>query len=71
MPLITAAQLARVAPHAAANIVSAIVDHADDVLPRYGLVTAARLPDFLAHMCWWRAPTSRASPRLTDPLLPF
>ena len=50
MPLITAAQLARVAPHAAAHIVAAIVDHADDVLPRYGLATAARLPDFLAHV---------------------
>ncbi len=50
MPLITRADLARVAPHAAADIVGPVVDHADDVLPRYGLATAERLPDFLAHV---------------------
>ncbi len=50
MPLITRADLARLAPHAAAHIVAAIVDHVDIVLPRYGLATAARLPDFMAHV---------------------
>ena len=50
MSLITVAQLARVAPHAAARIVAALVDHADEVLPRYGLATAERLPDFMAHV---------------------
>ncbi|MGI3901219.1 MAG: glycoside hydrolase family 19 protein [Janthinobacterium lividum] len=64
MPLITAAQLARVAPHAAAHIVAAIVDHADDVLPRYGLATAARLPDFLAHVLVESAYLTRLSENL-------
>ncbi len=50
MPLITRAHLAVLAPHAAAHIVAAIVDHADEVLPRYGLATTTRLPDFMAHI---------------------
>lgn len=50
MPLITAAQLARVAPRALSVVVAAIIDHADHVLPRYGLATTARLTDFMAHV---------------------
>ena len=65
MPLITAAQLARVAPHAAAHIVAAIVEHADAVLPRYGLATAERLRDFLAHVLVESAHLQRLDENLT------
>ena len=50
MALITAPQLAAVAPHADPKIAAAVIAHADDVLPRYGLATRARLTDFLAHV---------------------
>jgi len=50
VPLITAAQIAAVAPHADPKIAAAVIAHADDVLPRYGLATRARLTDFLAHV---------------------
>lgn len=49
MTLITPAQLAAVAPKADPKIAAAILNHADDVLPRYGLATRARLTDFMAH----------------------
>lgn len=50
MPIITLAQLAIVAPKADPKLAAAAVDHADDVLVRYGLATPARLADFMAHV---------------------
>ena len=48
--LITAAQIARIASKALPHVVNAIVDHAADVLPRYGIVTPLRLQHFMAHI---------------------
>lgn len=48
MSLITAAQLLRMAPRALPHIVQAIDDHADVVLPKYGLATLPRVYGFLS-----------------------
>lgn len=48
MPMLTAAQILRIAPKALPHIVAAIVDNADRVFPRYGLSTLGRVQAFLS-----------------------
>lgn len=43
--------LTAIAPSADPAIVRMVSDHADDVLPRYGLTLLAAVQDFLTHLC--------------------
>jgi putative chitinase len=50
MSIITAAQLQRISPVAVPHVIAAIADHADRVLPKYGLDTLRRVQQFLAQI---------------------